>query len=56
MRDTWVGSLGKEDPLEKGMTSHSSVLAWGITWTEEPDGLVCGVVIPLVAWSEMEMT
>ena len=39
MRDTWVGSLGKEDPLEKGMTPHSSVLAWRISWTEEPGGL-----------------
>ena len=31
-------SLGGEDPLEKGMASHSSVLAWRIPWTEEPDG------------------
>ena len=34
-----VQSLGWEDPLEKGMAPHSSVLAWRIPWTEEPDGL-----------------
>ena len=33
MRETWVGSLGWEDPLEKGMTIHSSILAWRIPWT-----------------------
>ena len=36
MQETWVGSLGWEDPLEKGMATHSSILAWRITWTEEP--------------------
>ena len=36
MQETWVPSLGCEDPLEKGMTTHSSVLAWRIPWTEEP--------------------
>ena len=39
MQETWVQSLGREDPLEKGMTTHSSVLAWKIPWTEEPGGL-----------------
>ena len=39
MQETWVQSLGKEDPLEKGMTTHSSILAWRIPWTEEPGGL-----------------
>ena len=39
MRETWVGSLGREDPLEKGMATHSSILAWRIPWTEEPGGL-----------------
>ena len=34
-----VRSLGREDPLEEGMTSHSSILAWEIPWTEEPGGL-----------------
>ena len=36
MQETWVQSLGREDPLEKGMTTHSSILAWRIPWTEEP--------------------
>ena len=36
---TWVQSLGQEDPLEKGMATHSSILAWEIPWTEEPGGL-----------------
>ena len=35
MQETQVGSLGLEDPLEKRMATHSSVLAWGIPWTEE---------------------
>ena len=39
MRETWVRSLGSEDPLEEGMTTHSSILAWRIPWTEEPGGL-----------------
>ena len=37
--ETWVGSLGLEDPLEKGLATHSSILAWEIPWTEEPGGL-----------------
>ena len=36
MQETWVRTLGQEDPLEKGMATHSSVLAWEIPWTEEP--------------------
>ena len=39
MQETWVQPLGQEDPLEKGMATHSSILAWGIPWTEEPGGL-----------------
>ena len=38
MQDTGVRSLGWEDPLEKGMATHSSILAWKILWTEEPGG------------------
>ena len=38
MRETWVGSLGREDPLEKEMATHSSIPAWRIPWTEEPGG------------------
>ena len=42
----WVRSLGWEDPLEEGMATHSSILAWRIPWTEEPGGggaTVCGL-------------
>ena len=39
MQKTWVQSLSKEDPLEEGMATHSSILAWRIPWTEEPSGL-----------------
>ena len=38
MQEVWVQSLGQEDPLEMGMTTHSSILAWRIPWTEEPAG------------------
>ena len=38
MQETRVRSHGQEDPLEKGMTTHSSILAWRIPWTEEPGG------------------
>ena len=37
--DTWVWPLGQEDPLGKEMATHSSILAWGVPWTEEPGGL-----------------
>jgi len=39
MQETWVRSLDWEDPMEKGMATHSSILAWGIPGTEEPGGL-----------------
>ena len=39
MQETRVQSLDQEDPLEKGMANHSSILAWRIPWTEEPGGL-----------------
>ena len=39
MLETWVRSLGWEDPLEEGKATHSSILAWRIPWTEEPGGL-----------------
>ena len=49
MQETWVESLGLEDPLEEEMATHSSILAWKIPWTEAPGGLqsmglqrVCG--------------
>ena len=36
MQETWLQSLGREDPLEEEMATHSSILAWEIPWTEEP--------------------
>ena len=39
MWEAWVRSLDWENPLEKGMATHFSILAWGIPWTEEPSGL-----------------
>ena len=39
MRETWVRSLGWEDPLEKEMATYSGILAWSIPWMEEPGGL-----------------
>ena len=39
MQETWVQSLGWEDPLGEAMATHSSILAWKIQWTEETDGL-----------------
>ena len=37
-QETWIRSLGQEDPLEEEMATHSSILAWRIPWTEEPGG------------------
>ena len=39
MQETWVRSLGQKEPLEKGMATHSSILAWRISWIKEPGGL-----------------
>ena len=39
MQEMWVQSQGQEDPLEEEVATHSSILAWKIPWTEEPDGL-----------------
>ena len=39
MQETWVPSLGPEDPLQKGMATHSSIPAWKISWTQEPGRL-----------------
>ena len=50
IQDTWVPSLGREDPLEKEMATHSSILAWRIPWTEEPGGLQS------MAHKELDMT
>ena len=40
MQETWVQSLGQEDPLEEEMATHSSILTWKVAWTEEPGGLI----------------
>ena len=40
MQETWVQSLGQEDPLEKGMATHSSILVWRVPWTEESGRLL----------------
>ena len=42
MQETWVRSLSGEDPLEKGMATHCSILAWRIPWTEEPGYTLLG--------------
>ena len=42
VQETWILFLGQEDPLEKGMATHSSIIAWRIPWTEEP-----GVLQPM---------
>ena len=50
MRETWVQFLGQEDPLEKEMATHSSILAWRIPWTEEPGRL------QFMGWQELDTT
>ena len=50
MKETWVQSLSREDPLQKGMAIHSSILAWRIPWTEEAGGLQS------VTFKELDMT
>ena len=50
MQEAWVGSLGREDPLEKGMATHSSILAWRIPWTE---ATVHGVV---KSWTQLTLS
>ena len=44
MQETRIQTLGQENPLEKGMATHSSILAWEIPWTEEPDGTLSAVL------------
>ena len=39
IQEKWFSSLGQENPLEKGMATHSNILAWGFSWSEDPDGL-----------------
>ena len=57
MWETWIQSLGQEDPLEKGMATHSSIPAWRIPWTEEPDRLQSmGVTKSLTRLSDFTFT
>ena len=51
VQETWIQSLGWEDPLEKGMANHSTILAWRIPWTEEPGGSLQSRVL-----KELDMT
>ena len=51
MQETQVRSLGQEDPLEKEMATHSSILAWGIPWTEEP-----GRLQSMMSQSQMQLS
>ena len=51
MQETWVRSLRWEDPLEKEMATHSDILAWEISWTEEPGGATAHEVT-----QELDMT
>ena len=50
VQETWVRSLDWEDPLEKGTANYSSILAWRITWTEEPSRLVHGAA---KSWTQL---
>ena len=50
MPETWVQSLGGEDPLEEEMASHSSIRAWRIPWTEEPGG------VQFMAWQSQTLS
>ena len=52
----WVQSLGQEDPLEKGIATHSRILAWKISWTEKPDGLQSIGLQRVGHWSDLECT
>ena len=53
MQEMWVGSLGQEDPLEEGMATHSSILAWRIPWTESLAGCSSGAT---KSWTRLEAT
>ena len=54
VQETWVQSLGWEDPLEEGMTTHSSILAWRIPWTEELAGYKLNLVRKFHSWLSAE--
>ena len=56
MQEIWVQSLGQEDPLEKEMVTHFSILGWRIPWTEEPGWLVHGVSKELDMTEQLSFT
>ena len=56
LQETWVQSLGWEDPLEKKMATDSSILAWRIPWTEEPGGLQSTRLVHQVAKSQTRLS
>ena len=56
MQETWAWSLGWEDPLEKEMATHSSILAWRTPWTEEPGGLQSVVVWLMGKWWNLSLS
>ena len=53
MQETWVQSLGREDPLEEGMATHSCILACEIPWTEEPGGVAKSSQMSTVDWLQL---
>ena len=55
MQETWVQFLGQEDPLEKGVATHSSILAWRIPWTEEPPWTEAGYTVHMVTKSQRRL-
>ena len=54
--ETWVRSLGREDPPEKGMATHSSILAWRIPWTKEPRGLQSTQRVKTTEWLTISLS
>ena len=53
VQETWVPSLGQDDPLEKGVATHSSILAWRAQWTEEFGGLAHRVTKSQTQWKRL---
>ena len=54
VQETWVQPLGQGDPLEEGMAPHSSVIAWRISWTQEPGGLRSTVHRVAKSWTRLK--
>ena len=56
MQETQIQFPGRENPLEEEMATHSSILAWIVPWTEEPDGQACGLQSCSLGVTELDMT